>query len=163
MLTRASEYGSTYTKASAILSIVLQLLSESIDDEAFLKTNAFVEMWNSITIEGIHGIENASQDIPEEALREQISNKKSPLYSALRMYFEEEAQKIFARLKISNRNGTLYDLAIDNITENGWLKGIESIKKKITGKHYDSLNEAVKALIQQQLSTLPAESKILYK
>ena len=163
VLTRTAEYGSTYMGASSILSLVLQLLSEGIDDEAYLKTDVFVQLWNSITIQGIHGIENASQDIPEEELREQIRNKKSPLYSALHMYFEEQAQKIFTRLKIPNRKGTLYDLAIDSITEHGWLKGIESIKTKITGKHYDSLDGAVQVLIQQQMATDPAESKILCK
>ncbi|CAF1508691.1 unnamed protein product [Rotaria sordida] len=159
VLTRTAEYGSVYTKASSILSLVLQLLSESIDDECFTKTNTFVELWNSITIQGIHGIERASRDIPEEELNEQISNKKSPLYLALRMYFEEEIQQLFSKVKIPNRHNTLYDLAIDNVTEHGWLEGIKSINKKITQTHYNLLTKSIESLIETQLSTRPAQGK----
>jgi hypothetical protein len=160
VLTRTAEYGSTYRGASFTLSIVLQLLSESIDDECFMKTNAFIELWNSITIQGIHGIKKASRDIPEEELNEQINNKKSPLYSALRMYFEEKIKKLFSELKIPNRHHTLYDLAINNVTENGWLEGIKSISKKITGTHYDLLTKSIKLLIKKQLSTCPVQGKL---
>ncbi|CAF1452448.1 unnamed protein product [Rotaria sp. Silwood1] len=160
VLTRMAEYGLICTKASLILSIVLQLFSESIDDECYTKTNKFVDLWNSITIDGIHGINTASEDIPEEELNEQTNNKNSPVYLALRMYFEDEIKQLFSKLKIPDRHNTLYDVAIDNVTENGWLEGIKSITKKITKTHYNLLAESIQALIEKQLSARSTQGNL---
>ncbi|CAF3087071.1 unnamed protein product [Rotaria sp. Silwood2] len=154
VLTRIAEYGSNHANASFILSFVLQLLSESIDDECFLKTNTYKELWNSITIQGIQGIKTASRHVPAEELEQHINNKKSPVYLALRMYYEEEIKILFGKLKIPNRKNTLYDLASDTITENGWLQGIQSIKAKITETHYDMLTKSIESRIQNQYSTV---------
>ncbi|CAF1135092.1 unnamed protein product [Didymodactylos carnosus] len=147
VLTRTAEYGATYTKSSSVLSVVLQLLSESIDDECLTKTDKFTELWNSITFNGIQGVRKASQDIPEEELEEQTSNKKSPLYLSLRMYYEDEIKKLFGKYKIPNRQNTLYDLATNNVTESGW----EMVPVGPSGKPDDERASA------QQLLPIPGE------
>ncbi|CAF0919988.1 unnamed protein product [Didymodactylos carnosus] len=148
VLTRISEYGTTYTRSSSILSVVVQLLSESIDDECLMKTNDFNELWNTITIKGVKSMIRFAQHIPEEELEAQINNKTSPLYLSLRMYYDDEIKKLFSKCKIPNRQNTLYDLAIDAITEKGWIEGIESIRKKVTGTHYNMVYKEILKILE---------------
>ncbi|CAF4774619.1 unnamed protein product, partial [Rotaria sp. Silwood2] len=76
VLNRTAEYGNKYLKDCPILSIVLQLLFEGIDDKFFDETNVFNDLWCTITNNGLKSIENFSDD-----------KKRSVLLQALREYY----------------------------------------------------------------------------
>ncbi|CAF4076043.1 unnamed protein product, partial [Rotaria sordida] len=60
VLKRTAEYGNKYSKDSPILSIVLQLTLESIDDKFFDEKNAFNDLWCAITSNGLKSIKDFS-------------------------------------------------------------------------------------------------------
>ena len=75
VLTRTAEYGNMYMKDCSTLSIVLQLLFESIDDNCLRKTNVFDDLWFTITNDGLKSITNFSDYITKKIMKEQL--KKS--------------------------------------------------------------------------------------
>ncbi|CAF4345833.1 unnamed protein product, partial [Rotaria sp. Silwood2] len=76
VLKRTAEYGNKYLKDCPILSIILQLLFEGIDDKFFDETNAFNDLWCAITNNGLKSIENFSDN-----------KKRTVLLQALREYY----------------------------------------------------------------------------
>ncbi|CAF5051550.1 unnamed protein product, partial [Rotaria sp. Silwood1] len=62
VLKRTAEYGNKYVKDCPILSIVLQLLFEGIDDKCFDEINLFNDLWCTITNNGLKSIENFSDN-----------------------------------------------------------------------------------------------------
>ncbi|CAF4066931.1 unnamed protein product, partial [Rotaria sp. Silwood1] len=118
VVTRTAEYGNTYMKNYSILSIILQLLFESIDDECLKETNIFNDLWFTITNDGLTSITKYSDYIIEDVMNEQLNKSQSTLFQALREYYR---QAIFSLLKQNNivDEHNLYDLILDNITEHG--------------------------------------------
>ncbi|UJR20367.1 hypothetical protein I4U23_023499 [Adineta vaga] len=57
VVTRAAEYRKKYLKKCWLLSIVLQLLFQTIDDNNLQSTTIFKDLWFSITNEGVKSIE----------------------------------------------------------------------------------------------------------
>ncbi|CAF1241245.1 unnamed protein product [Rotaria sordida] len=121
VLTRTTEYGNMYMKNDPILSIVLQLLFECIDDECLKETNIFNDLWFSITSDGLKAITNYSDYIVEDVMNEQLNKSQSTLFQALREY---NRQAVFSLLEQNNivDEQNLYDLILDDITEHGWLQ-----------------------------------------
>ncbi|CAF3522232.1 unnamed protein product, partial [Rotaria sp. Silwood1] len=110
VLNRTAEYGHKYLKDCPILSIVLQLLFEGIDDKFFDETNAFNDLWCTITNNGLKSIENFSDN-----------KKQSVLLQALREYYRP---KLFELLEISEiqDEDNLYESALNNVAKYGWLQ-----------------------------------------
>ncbi|CAF1453477.1 unnamed protein product, partial [Rotaria sordida] len=162
VLTRTAEYGNKYTKKYPILSIILQLLFEGIDDQLLKETNIFNNLWFTITNNGLKSITIYSDYIIDDLINEQINNKDSILFKLLRKYYHQE---LFTLLKQSNiLNGEdLCDLALDHLTEYGWKIGLQSIQKKTTPRHFRILLEKLELFLQQQQNEITTKSDIILK
>ncbi|CAF1505125.1 unnamed protein product, partial [Didymodactylos carnosus] len=145
VLPYTADYGSTYTKSSSILAVVLQILFHGIDDECLTKN-----LWNSVTNKGLRGCTDFTQYISEDDLREQLDDCDSPLFLALRMYYYEQISELFKRHKIPDTK-VLYKLSADNFARMGWLNGIESVKHKIPPVKYEALLKAIAAMIDSSI------------
>ncbi|CAF4176568.1 unnamed protein product, partial [Rotaria sordida] len=155
VLRRTAEYGTTYTKSSSILAVVLQLLFQGIDDDCLRNESVFVNLWNSVTSGGLHECNNFATYIPEDDLKEQLHDPDSPLFLALRMYYHEKIPHLFKEYKIPNSKQNLHKLAADNVTQNGWLAGIQSVKGKIPPVKYEPLLQAIKTMVTSSVSEPP--------
>ncbi|CAF4564875.1 unnamed protein product, partial [Rotaria sp. Silwood2] len=110
VLKRAAEYGNKYLKDCPILSIVLQLLFEGIDDKSFNEANVFNDLWCAITNNGLKSITNFSDN-----------KKRLVLLQALREYYRPKLFELLDKSKIIDRDN-LYELTLDNVTEYGQPK-----------------------------------------
>ncbi|CAF0948088.1 unnamed protein product [Adineta steineri] len=133
VLAHTAENGNKYLKNCPILSIVLQLLFENIDDECLKSTGTFDDLWLTITNEGLKSITKYSNYIKEEVMNEQLDKSQSILFRALREYHRPQ---VFSLLKEHNvpETDTVYDSTLDEVAENGWLTGKDDIEQKITSK-----------------------------
>ncbi|CAF2770329.1 unnamed protein product [Rotaria sp. Silwood2] len=147
ILTCTAEYGNTYMKNCPILSIILQLLFEFIDDKYLKETNIFDDLWFTITINGLKSITKYSDYIIEDVMNEQLNKSQSTLFQALREYYR---QAVFLKLQQSYilDEQNLYDLVLDNVTEHGWLVGLQEIRNKIPWKSYNRLLENVSCFLK---------------
>ncbi|CAF4285976.1 unnamed protein product, partial [Rotaria sp. Silwood2] len=127
VLKRTAEYGHKYFKDCPILSIVLQLLFEGIDDKFFDETNAFNDSWCAITNNGLKSIENFSDN-----------KKQSVLLQALREYYRPKLFELLEKSKIPDEDN-LYESALDNVTEYGWLQGLQEVEERIVVRHFKIL------------------------
>lgn len=149
VLIRTADYGNKYMKNCPILSLVLQLLFEAIDDKCLQETNIFNDLWLTITNDGLKSITKYADYIIEDVMNEQINNKNSPLSQALREYYRSQLFLFLQQSNIKDRQN-LYDCALDNVTEHGWLTGVQAIKKKTTTKFYEKLLENIQSYQQTQ-------------
>jgi hypothetical protein len=148
VLTRTAEYGNKYMKNCPVLSIVLQLLFNGIDDNCLETTNIFDDLWFTITNEGIKSIENYCNYIDKDIMNEQINNKQSVLFQAVRRYYRTELFLLFTLRNIEDKEN-IYDLALDSVAEHGWLTGIEAIRDKIISvKAYTALLQDIQLLLE---------------
>ncbi|CAF0789667.1 unnamed protein product [Adineta ricciae] len=154
--TRFAEYGTNYINSSFVLSFVLQLLFEGITDEDVINGNIFARLFKSVTENGIHGAEEEAYKnyIAPVDLKEQIDDEQSMLTLALQMYFYEEIQHLFHQNNIFDKNQRCKHLA-DNVTKNGWLKGIEWIIDKIPQAQYKILRQDISQRLQPLSITEP--------
>lgn len=140
ILTRTAHYGNKYMKNCPILSIVLQLLFEDIDDKCLEDTNVFNELWFTIANSGLQSIRKYSEYIIPDIMDEQI-NKNSPiLFQALRQYYRQRLFLLLEQSDITDKQN-LYDFALDNVAEYGWKDGIKAIEKKILARRFKTLLE----------------------
>ncbi|CAF3963734.1 unnamed protein product [Rotaria sordida] len=158
VLTRTAEYGNKYMKNFPILSIVLQLLFEAGDDTYLQETNIFNHLWFSITNNGLKSITKYSDYIIEDVMNEQINNKHSALFQALREYYRPQLLSLLEQSNIIYIQN-LYELALNSVTEHGWLAGIQLIKNKTTPFSYEKL---LKNIHSYQLQQQTQESKVEY-
>lgn len=146
VLTRTAEYGDKYMKSCSLLSIVIQLLFESLDDNDMSTT--FHNIWNSLTNDGLQSITTYSDYILPETMNKQL-NKTSdqkldgPLFMALREYYRDQLFQILQESKILNR-ANLYEQTLDSVAEHGWITGITMIEKKTTKKSFNVLMDLIK-------------------
>lgn len=140
VLFRTAEYGNTYMKSWPILSIVLQILFESIDDQCLKETNIFNDLWLTVTNGGLKSITKFSDYIIEDVMNEQLNKSQLILFQALREYYREQLFLLFKQNNIVDKQN-LYDLALDNVAEYGWLTGIQAIQKRVTPRSYKMLLE----------------------
>ncbi|CAF1258345.1 unnamed protein product [Adineta steineri] len=138
VLTRTAENGNRYLKNCPILSIVLQLLFENIDDVCLKNTDIFDKLWSAITNEGLKSITKYSTYIKEEVMNEQLDKNQSILFQALREYHRPQ---VFSLLKENNtpEMETMYDSILDKVAENGWPTGKHDIKQEIASKSDQTL------------------------
>ena len=128
VLTRTAEYGNKYMKTSPVLSIVLQLLFEGIDDDCLQMTNVFNDLWSTITNDGIESIERYSNYIDKDILSEQRNDKQSVLFRATRQYYHLQ---LLLNSKQILTEQELRDQILDGVTEYGWSIGVEIIQKNV--------------------------------
>ncbi|CAF1347816.1 unnamed protein product, partial [Rotaria sordida] len=114
-------------KDCPILSIVLQLLFEGIDDTCMDETNVFNDLWCTITNNGLKSIENFSDN-----------KKRSVLFQGLREYYRPKLFELLEKIKIPDKDN-LYELALDNVAEYGWLQGLQAVKKRIIPIFFEAL------------------------
>lgn len=150
VLRHAAEYSTTYTNSSSILAIILQLLFQGIDDDCLKNKAVFSNLWSSITSQGLKACQDFGDYIAEDDLNQQLDDPASPLFQALRMFYEEKLPELFKKHGISDTKG-LYNVGIDNVTKSGWLTGVEAVKGKIPPVKY-------KQLLADITSSLPQTS-----
>ncbi|CAF4252211.1 unnamed protein product [Rotaria sp. Silwood2] len=131
VLKRAAEYGNKYLKDCPILSIVLQLLFEDIDDKFFNEANVFNDLWCAITNNGLKSIANFSDN-----------KKRLVLLQALREYYRPKLFELLEKSKIVDRDN-LYELTLDNVIEYGWFQGLQAVEKKIIKRYFKILLENI--------------------
>ncbi|CAF3807689.1 unnamed protein product [Rotaria sp. Silwood1] len=150
VFTRTANYGATYMKDCPILSFVLQLLFEGIDDECLKETNVFDDLWFAVTNDGLKSITKYSAYIVKSVMNEQLK-RQSILFQVLREYYRED---VFLSLKESNITDkkNLYELALDDVAEQGWLSDLKSIEESITPKSYKAVLEKLRSFHQKQKS-----------
>lgn len=155
ILTRTAEYGNKYMKKSPILSITLQFLFETIDDTCLQETNVFNDLWNTITNDGLKSITKYSDYMNEDIISEQINNNESALFQAVHKYYHDQMIPSMEQSNIIYRQN-LYDSAVNNITEHGWVTGIQLIKTKTTSFSYERLVKNIRSYRLKQAQ----ESKV---
>ncbi|CAF2366778.1 unnamed protein product [Rotaria sp. Silwood2] len=131
VLKRTAEYGNKYLKDCPILSIVLQLLFEGIDDTCMDETNVFNDLWCTITNNGLKSIANFSDN-----------KKRSVLFQALREYYRPKLFKLLEKSQVKDKDN-LYELALDNVVEYGWLQGLQAVRKRIIPIFFETLIENI--------------------
>ncbi|CAF1475658.1 unnamed protein product [Adineta steineri] len=126
VLTRTARYGDKFIGQYEILSIVLQLFFEGIDDDYLNGTNIFNELWLTVTQNGLKSITKYSHYIVEDVMNKLINKDPPVLFQAIR---EQCCFDLFPLLKecaITDKQN-LYGLALDNIAEHGWKIGLQSL------------------------------------
>ncbi|CAF4634765.1 unnamed protein product [Rotaria sp. Silwood2] len=131
VLKRTAEYGNKYLKDCPILSIILQLLFEGIDDKFLDETNAFNDLWCAVTNNGLKSIENFSDN-----------KKRSVLLQALREYYRPKLFELLEKSEIPDKDH-FYELALDNAAEYGWSQGLQAVEKRIIKKYFKILIENI--------------------
>jgi hypothetical protein len=130
VLHRSAEYGNKYMQNCPILSVVLQILFDGIDDSCLVESNVFNDLWATITNDGLKSIKKYYEYIAEDVMKELINKKQVVLFHALREYYRPVLFKLFEETKIMDRQN-LYELALHHVAELGWLEGLQSVKMKI--------------------------------
>ncbi|CAF0858872.1 unnamed protein product [Adineta steineri] len=138
VLTRTAEYGNKYMNDYPLLSIILQFLFESIDDDCLEgKDNVFDDLWMTITNDGLQLITKYSEYIVKKVLNEQLKTD-SVLFKVLREYYRPNCFLSLTQSSIPNK-GNIYELALDDVVEHGWLSNMKSIQHDITPRRYETL------------------------
>jgi hypothetical protein len=157
ILNRTAQYGNKYMKDCPLLSIVLQLLFESIDDDCLKETNnVFDDLWMTITNDGLKSIKKYSDYIVEKVLNEQLK-KQSVLYEALREYYRSNVYLSLTQSTIAKKQN-LYDLTLDDVVEHGWLSDMKFIEGDITPRRHEMLLENLRSFYKKQKSAQNEDS-----
>ncbi|CAF4754380.1 unnamed protein product, partial [Rotaria socialis] len=138
ILNRTAEYGNKYMKNCPILSIVLQLLFKEIDDQCLTELNLFNDLWLTITNHGLKSIEKYSNYISKDLLNTIIEKEELVLFQALREYYRPQLFQLLEESNIKNTDN-LYELALNNVADYGWLKGLQELQNKIIPKCFKIL------------------------
>ena len=144
VLIRTAEYGNEYMKDCPLLSIVLQLLFENIDDGCLKNTNVFDDLWLSVTNDGLKSITKYSDYITKIVMNAQLQDQ-SVLFQALREYYRENVVSSLKQNKIVDRNN-LYELALTNVVEQGWLGDMKPIEDHVPPRSLRMLREQLASL-----------------
>ncbi|UJR17840.1 hypothetical protein I4U23_004739 [Adineta vaga] len=161
VLTRTAEHGNRYMKDCPVLSIVLQLLFELIDDECLLQnTTIFDDLWSTVTNEGLKSIGKYSNYMKEEVLNEEVDKHRSTLYRALCEYYRPRLVAVLKEHHIDEEEID-HDVALDRIAENGVKKGIDLIQQEIvTRKQKQVLSENLHSNEQTNRKTISANAHL---
>ncbi|CAF1040423.1 unnamed protein product [Adineta ricciae] len=140
ILTRTAEYGKRFMKDCPILSIVLQFVLESMDEECILSTNTFDEAWETVTSEGMKSLAKYSKYVKEEVMSEELDKNQSTLFRALREYYRP---RLGSMLRDHGMNGEEVDenMALDFLSEDGVEKGMENIRQSMVKSSSDVVAE----------------------
>ncbi|CAF4368770.1 unnamed protein product, partial [Rotaria magnacalcarata] len=85
---------------------------------------------------------------------EQLNKSQSVLFEALREYYRTQLFSLLKENRIPHRQ-QLYDLALDNVAEHGWLTGIQKRKAQA--------NEALEQQKENKERNAPGENKKSHK
>jgi hypothetical protein len=160
VLTCTAECVNEYTRECPILSIVLQLLFEGIDDQCLKETNVFNELWFRITTDGIESTTKFSDYIIEDVMNEQKTNKQSPLFLALRVYYDEPVSLLLKKSNV-RVNDDVKSTALEKIAYHGLLKGAEVIEPKTTRNLYAKLKENIHFYLKEQKEKYLARTRVI--
>ncbi|CAF4883015.1 unnamed protein product [Rotaria sp. Silwood1] len=157
VLIRTSKYGNKYMKDCPVLSIVLQILFEGIDDECLKETNVFDDLWFTLTNDGLSSITKYSEYISKNCMSQQLKSQ-SILFRALSEHYREN---VFLSLKESKivGDGNIYKLILDDITEHGWLTDVQSIKDDVAPRSCNMLLEKLRSFHKKAELPQREESK----
>ena len=160
VLIRTAKYGNRFMKNFSILSIILQILFEGINDRCLEETNLFNELWFTTTMNGIKSIIKYSQYIIGDVMNKQMNEKDSILFRSLREYYRQELIPFFQQMDIKDRQN-LHESALDNLTELGWRNGLETIRTKILPDIYKNLSEQIDQYLQSQEETFERQGNLI--
>ncbi|CAF1142287.1 unnamed protein product [Didymodactylos carnosus] len=138
VLTRTAKFGNKYMKDCPVLSIVLQLLFQIINDKSLTISDIFNDLWFTITNDGLKSVTQHSTCILKDVLNEQLKMNQLILFQALREYYR---QKVFSLLKESDivYEENLYNVLLDNVAKHGWLADMKPIENNMTSESYQIL------------------------
>lgn len=105
-------------------------------------------MWVSITNNGLQSITKYSKYIDKNVLDEQL-RKHSVLFEALREYYRPNVYLSLTQNSIPTEQN-LYDLALGDVVEHGWLSDMKSIENDIAPKRYRPLLEDLRSFHKEQ-------------
>ncbi|CAF1178037.1 unnamed protein product [Adineta steineri] len=149
VLARTAEYGNKYMNDYPLLSIILQFLFESIDDDCLEgKDNVFDDLWTTITNDGLQLITKYSEYIVKKVLNEQLKTD-SVLFKVVREYYRPNCFLSLTQSSIPNK-GNIYELALDDVVEHGWLSNMKSIQHDITPRRYETLLKNLHSFYKKQ-------------
>lgn len=152
VFTRMADYGLKYMKNCPLLSVILQLIFDGIDDECLKEGKAFDQLWFTIANEGIKSITKFSEYIAQGMINKQLK-KQSTLFQAVREYYRENVLVILIQSNIRDRE-YIYTLALDDIVEDGWSTDFKSIKDNLTPNSYKLLLERTESFHQSKLKRI---------
>ena len=150
VLQATAESGRTLTP---IVFAVLQLLFHTLDPVTDKDT--LREIFHSLKNEGVHSLRKFADYISEDELEEQLIIQESPLVQALLMYNKEQVPTLLKKNKIPNTKD-LYNVAAKSVTTSGLLKGIETVRSKITPILYKPLIESLGSTSSASLRQPPS-------
>ena len=151
VLQRTAEHGNKHMKTNSILSIILQVLFECIDDECLETTNVFDELWSTVTNNGLKAILQYSDYIAKDVLDRLINKEQLVLFKALCEHYRPRLFKLLTESEIKDKDN-LYELALNGVVENGWLNGIEAVKNKIAPKRFKILFDKISSQTQSSIT-----------
>ncbi|CAF4397397.1 unnamed protein product [Rotaria sp. Silwood2] len=159
ILTRTAEYGSKFIKDNLLLSLTLQFLFE-FDNETMDNDDLFNQIWNTLITEGRQGIQHYKEYISAKVLNEQLENDQSPLYLALRDYFERPLKNLFKQKEVSISNPETLRTALDCVARSGWSNGLhdEKVTDSIAPKKFKILIGKLTEYLKSQGLSIPDES-----
>ncbi|CAF0758619.1 unnamed protein product [Adineta steineri] len=147
--------GGDCTKNFAMLSIPLQLLFEGLDDECMKEGDVFDHLWSTITNDGLQSIKKFSDYIIKSVMDEQLKSG-STLFRAVREYYRDEVVSSLNQCNITNKRN-IYESALDDVAEHGWLGDVKSIKDDITPRAHRMLLEELRSFHEK--AQPPADDK----
>ena len=154
VLTRLVEDGCAHTKlTSQILFLIIQLTFPPIVSEK----NEAEKLWIYLTNDGLISLNHFSDDISPEQLQEELGEySQSPLYLALRDYYKNELKELFEKHLQHIEKKDFYDIAMENLTQKGWLEGIETLRSKIPPRQFRPFYGAISNMVEEQKSKISA-------
>jgi hypothetical protein len=113
----------------------------------------------TITNDGLKSIRKYSDYIIKKVMNEQL-NKESALFQALCEYYRSN---VFLSLKQSNiaNKQNLYELALDDIVEHGWLTEMKSIEDNIPPRSYRTLLEKLRSFYKKEQPSQNEKSNVI--
>jgi hypothetical protein len=152
VLNRTAEYGNKYMKTCPILSIVLQILFDGLDDKCFNESNVFNDLWFTIINDGLKSIEKYSDYITPSRLNKLINKEQLVLFQALREFYRPQLFKLLEEVNIRDKEN-LYELILDNVAENGWSTGLQASRNNIIPRCFKILFEKIPSYQKEQQTT----------
>ncbi|CAF4787051.1 unnamed protein product, partial [Rotaria sp. Silwood2] len=70
------------------------------------------------------------------------NKKRSVLFQALREYYRPKLFKLLEKSQVKDKDN-LYELALDNVVEYGWLQGLQAVRKRIIPIFFETLIENI--------------------
>lgn len=156
VLTRLAENGYKHTKSSSkTLFFVIELTFPWIGADKDVAAN----LWIYLTTDGLDGLKNCSDYISPETLNELLyEDEQSPLYLALRHYYENELKELSEKYLQNIVTKGFFDLAIDSAARSGWLEGVKTLSKKIPPIQFHPFWNAVSDMVEKWKSEITLQT-----